>query len=469
MPGAESLTKNGACMQVVRGRNADESVSNDGGSTVLTILGFAMVVCFMYLIMTKRMSALIALIIVPTVFALAGGFYHGLGEMMLSGVKALAPTGVMLTFSILYFGLMIDAGLFDPLVRFILKLVRGDPLKVLMGTAILTLLVSLDGDSSTTYMIAIAAFLPLYRKLGINILAMTCLVNLASGIMNLSPWGGPTARAAAALRIDALDIFIPMIPAMLLACVTLVGVAIGFGLRERRRTGVLQAEAHDYDVISLGAGDEKECEANRRPKMFWPNFILTTVLLVLLVMGALPIQILFMLAFAVAAMLNYPSLSQQKERIGAYAGNVLAVTSLIFAAGIFTGILSGTGMVDAMAKSLLAVIPHSFGPYLAVFTAIVSLPFTFFMSNDAFYFGILPVIAQTAAGYGISPAEIARASIVGQPFHLLSPLVPSLYLLVGLAKVDIGDHQRFSIKWGILISLSLLIGGILFGAIPVYR
>jgi len=436
---------------------------------VLTILGFAMVVCFMYLIMTKRMSALIALIIVPTVFALAGGFYHGLGEMMLSGVKALAPTGVMLTFSILYFGLMIDAGLFDPLVRFILKIVRGDPLKVLMGTAILTLLVSLDGDSSTTYMIAIAAFLPLYRKLGINILAMTCLVNLASGIMNLSPWGGPTARAAAALRIDALDIFIPMIPAMLLACVTLVGVAIGFGLRERRRTGVLQAEAHDYDVISLGAGDEKECEANRRPKMFWPNFILTTVLLVLLVMGALPIQILFMLAFAVAAMLNYPSLSQQKERIGAYAGNVLAVTSLIFAAGIFTGILSGTGMVDAMAKSLLAVIPHSFGPYLAVFTAIVSLPFTFFMSNDAFYFGILPVIAQTAAGYGISPAEIARASIVGQPFHLLSPLVPSLYLLVGLAKVDIGDHQRFSIKWGILISLSLLIGGILFGAIPVYR
>ncbi|MEW6484255.1 CitMHS family transporter [Tatumella sp. UCD-D_suzukii] len=436
---------------------------------MLTILGFAMVVCFMYLIMTKRMSALIALIIVPTVFALAGGFYHGLGEMMLSGVKALAPTGVMLTFSILYFGLMIDAGLFDPLVRFILKIVRGDPLKVLMGTAILTLLVSLDGDSSTTYMIAIAAFLPLYRKLGINILAMTCLVNLASGIMNLSPWGGPTARAAAALRIDALDIFIPMIPAMLLACVTLVGVAIGFGLRERRRTGVLQAEAHDYDVISLGAGDEKECEANRRPKMFWPNFILTTVLLVLLVMGALPIQILFMLAFAVAAMLNYPSLSQQKERIGAYAGNVLAVTSLIFAAGIFTGILSGTGMVDAMAKSLLAVIPHSFGPYLAVFTAIVSLPFTFFMSNDAFYFGILPVIAQTAAGYGISPAEIARASIVGQPFHLLSPLVPSLYLLVGLAKVDIGDHQRFSIKWGILISLSLLIGGILFGAIPVYR
>ncbi|WP_294901358.1 CitMHS family transporter [Tatumella sp. UBA2305] len=436
---------------------------------MLTILGFAMVVCFMYLIMTKRMSALIALIIVPTLFALAGGYYQGLGEMMLDGVKKLAPTGVMLTFSILYFGLMIDAGLFNPLVRFILKIVRGDPLKVLAGTAILTLLVSLDGDSSTTYMIAIAAFLPLYRKLGMNILAMTCLVNLASGIMNLSPWGGPTARAAAALRIDALDIFIPMIPAMLLACCSLVGVAVWFGLRERRRLGVISPETLYAGPETSGLSDDESGSEHLRPKMFWPNLILTTVLLVMLVMGTLPIQILFMLAFAVAAMLNYPSLAQQKERIAAHAGNVLAVTSLIFAAGVFTGILSGTGMVDAMAKSLLSVIPHSFGPYLAIFTALVSLPFTFFMSNDAFYFGILPVIAQTAAGYGISAEEIARASIVGQPFHLLSPLVPSVYLLVGLAKVDIGDHQRFSIKWGIFISLALLVGGIIFGAIPVYH
>lgn len=436
---------------------------------LLTVLGFSMVICFMYLIMTRRMSALIALIIVPTLFALIGGYWHGLGEMMLNGVKTLAPTGVMLTFSILYFGLMIDAGLFDPLVRLILKIVRGDPLKVLVGTAVLTLLVSLDGDSSTTYMIAIAAFLPLYRRLGMNVLAMTCLVNLASGIMNLSPWGGPTARAAAALRIDALDIFIPMIPAMLLACFTLVGMATLFGIRERRRLGIMTMESHHLESISLGLGDEDECAANRRPKMFWPNFILTTALLVLLVVGLMPIHILFMLAFAIAVMLNYPSLEQQKARIGAHAANVLAVTSLIFAAGVFTGILSGTGMVDAMAKSLLSVIPHSFGPYLAVFTAVVSLPFTFFMSNDAFYFGILPVIAQTAAGYGISAEEIARASIIGQPFHLLSPLVPSIYLLVGLAKLDIGDHQRFAIKWGILVSMALLVGGVLFGAFPLYH
>ena len=256
---------------------------------------------------------------------------------------------------------------------------------------------------------------------------------------------------------------------MLMACMSLVAMAVLFGLRERKRRGVMTLKDHHLDNIELGLGDAEECAANRRPKMFWPNFILATLLLVLLVIGLMPIQILFMLAFAVAVMLNYPSLEEQKARIGAYAGNVLAVTSLIFAAGVFTGILSGTGMVDAMAKSLLAVIPYSFGPYLAVFAALVSLPFTFFMSNDAFCFGILPVIAQTAASYGIPAEEIARASILGQPFHLLSPLIPSVYLLVGLAKVESGAHQRFAIKWGILVSLVLMAGGLLTGAFPLFH
>lgn len=436
---------------------------------MLTILGFSMVICFMYLIMTKRLSALIALILIPILFALIGGHYVGLGAMMLDGVKTLAPTGVMLTFSILYFGIMIDAGLFDGLVRFILKLVKGDPLKVLVGTAVLTMLVSLDGDSSTTYMIACAAFLPLYQRLGMSVLGMTCLVNIASGIMNISPWGGPTARAAAALHVDALEIFLPMIPGMLLGAACLVFTAVILGRRERARLGVIHLEDFHNGSMTLGHGSAEECEGNRRPKMFWANLVLTLVLIGCLVVGAMPIQVLFMVGFALAIMINYPRIEQQKERIAAHAANVLAVTALIFAAGIFTGILSGTGMVDAMAKSLLEVIPHSFGPFLAVFTALISLPFTFFMSNDAFYFGILPVIAQTAAQYGITPLEIARASVVGQPVHLLSPLVPSLYLLVALAKVDLGDHQRFALKWAVLASAGLLVGGLAFGAFPFYQ
>ena len=432
---------------------------------MLTFLGFAMVITFMYLIMSKRLSALIALIIIPILFALLGGFASQIGPMMLEGISKLAPTGVMLMFAILYFAIMIDSGLFDPPVRLILKLVKGDPLKVALGTVALALIVSLDGDGSTTYMICVGAMLPLYSRLKMSPTIMAGLIIMAGGIMNMTPWGGPTARAASALHVDPSEIFVPMIPTMAFGAIVLFGVSYLYGLRERKRLGILQLpdEQTIRDEISVSQFPEA-----RRPKLIWINALLTVVLMSTLIAGLLPMPVLFMIAFSVAMIINYPCLQQQKERIAAHASNVLAVVGLIFAAGIFTGILSGTGMVDAMSKSLLAVIPDALGPYLAVITALVSMPFTFFMSNDAFYYGILPVLNEAASSYGISAVEMARASIVGQPVHLLSPLVPSTYLLIGLAKIEFGDLQRFTLKWAVMVCLTILLAALLMGVFPLF-
>ncbi|HBN9932587.1 TPA: CitMHS family transporter [Pseudomonas aeruginosa] len=432
---------------------------------MLTLLAFAMVATFMFLIMTKRLSALIALILVPIAFALIGGFAAGLGPMMLDGIRTLAPTGVMLMFAILYFAIMIDSGLFDPAVRKILRLVKGDPLKVSLGTAALAMIVSLDGDGSTTYMICVAAVLPLYSRLGMSPLVMACLIMLSSGVLNMTPWGGPTARAASALHVDPADIFVPMIPAMIAGLLAIFAIAWIYGKRERARLGELHLPTDHEDLAEISVSQYPEA---RRPKLLRFNAILTVVLMATLIAGLLPMPVLFMIAFGIAMIVNYPCIQEQKKRIGAHAENILAVVSLIFAAGVFTGILSGTGMVDAMSKSLLAVIPPALGPYLATITALVSMPFTFFMSNDAFYYGVLPILTQAAAEYGITPVEMARASIVGQPVHLLSPLVPSTYLLVGLAKIDFGDHQRFTLKWAVLVCLAILAMALLLGLFPLF-
>ncbi|TBU91197.1 CitMHS family transporter [Phytopseudomonas dryadis] len=432
---------------------------------MLTFLGFAMVSTFMFLIMSKRLSALIALIIIPIIFALIGGFATQIGPMMLEGISKLAPTGVMLMFAILYFAIMIDSGLFDPPVRLILKLVKGDPLKVAVGTVALALIVSLDGDGSTTYMICVGAMLPLYSRLKMSPTLMAGLIIMAGGIMNLTPWGGPTARAASALHVDPSDVFVPMIPSMVLGALVLFGVAYLYGLRERKRLGVLQLPDDRTGQEDISVSQFPEA---RRPKLILINAALTVILMTTLIAGLLPMPVLFMIAFSIAMIINYPCLQQQKDRIAAHAGNVLAVVGLIFAAGIFTGILSGTGMVDAMSKSLLAVIPETFGPYLAVITALVSLPFTFFMSNDAFYYGILPVLNEAASNYGISPVEMARASIIGQPVHLLSPLVPSTYLLIGLAKIEFGDLQRFTLKWAALLCMTILVVALVLGVFPLF-
>jgi CitMHS family citrate-Mg2+:H+ or citrate-Ca2+:H+ symporter len=439
---------------------------------MLTALGFGMVITFMYLIMSKRLSPLVALIIVPITFALAGGFGTGINDMMLEGIKKIAPTGVMLMFAILYFGVMIDAGLFDPLVRRILRLVKGDPMKIVVGTAVLALLISLDGDGSTTYMITVSAMLPLYRRIGMNALNLTCVTILAGGVMNMTPWGGPTARAATALHVDPANVFVPLVPAMALAIAGILLLAWHLGMKERRRLGVATLPGNAWlDSSMADDGDAlptvEDADDIKRPKLLWVNLALTLALMAALVVGVLPMPVLFMIGFALALLINYPNLAEQRRRLVNHAGNVLSVVSLIFAAGVFTGILSNTGMVEAMSRSFLAVIPDAWGPHLAVITALAGMPFTFFMSNDAFYFGVLPILSEAASHYGITPVEMARASLAGQPVHLLSPLVPSTYLLVGLAKVDFADHQRFTMKWAVLVSLLLMGGSLVFALYPL--
>lgn len=437
---------------------------------MLTALAFGMVIVFMALIMTKRLSPIVALILVPIAFGLLAGFSIELGEMMLAGIRNLAPTGVMLMFAILYFAIMIDAGLFEPFVRRILVLVHGDPLKIIVGTAVLAFVSSLDGDGSTTYMITTAAMLPLYRRMGMRLLNLACVTMLAGGIMNILPWGGPTARAVSALNLDMNTVFLPMLPAMAVGVVWVLFVAYRLGLRERARLAVETPIGGEVPAVleeELANPDHHEDAAHRRPDRLVINAILTTVLLVGLVSGLVPLPALFMLFFAIAMMLNYPSIDEQKHLLSRHAGNVLAVVGLIFAAGVFVGILSGTEMVDAMANSVVDAVPAALGPYLAVVTAVLSVPFTFFVSNDAFYFGILPILAAAGEAYGITAAEMARASLMGQPVHLLSPLVPSTYLLVGLVGVDFDDHQRYTMKWALLSVCVLIAVGLLTAIFPL--
>lgn len=430
---------------------------------MLTTLAFSMVVVFMALIMTKRLSALTALILVPIAFGLIGGFAGGLGAMMLAGITKLAPTGVMLMFAILYFAIMIDAGLFDPFVRAIVRIVHGDPMKIVVGTAVLALLVSLDGDGSTTYMITTAAMLPLYRRLGIRPLILACVTMMAGGVMNILPWGGPTARVASALGVDSSEIFVPLIPAMVAGAAWTLYVAWRLGMRERLRLAGETSPLTDASLLDAATSHPMR----GRPGRLWLNAALTAALMAALVLGAMPLPVLFMIGFAVAMLLNFPTLEEQKTLLATHAGNVLAVVGMIFAAGIFTGILAGTKMIDAMADSVITVIPTALGPYLSVVTALLSVPFTFFISNDAFYFGVLPILAKAGHVYGITAVEIGRASLIGQPVHLLSPLVPSTYLLVGLVDVPFDEHQRYTIKWAFLTAMVMLVAGLLTAAFPL--
>ncbi|GAA1814613.1 MULTISPECIES: CitMHS family transporter [Brevibacterium] len=497
---------------------------------MLVILGFAMIIVFMTLIMTKRLSPILALIIVPTIFGLFAGAGLGIGEMVMEAIASMSSTAALLLFAIIYFGIMIDVGLFDKLVEFILKIAGNDPVKVVLGTALLTGAVSLDGDGSTTFIVVTAAMLPIYQRLEMSPVVLTCVAGLINGTLNIVPWGGPTARAASALQIDANEIFTPMVPSLLVGLLVCFVFAYFLGLSERRRlakngvtwitglgpgrpasrkselvgaaaraaagsgsagtgsgsatttgTGASVggpddgADATDAtDATASASGNSSlantALDPNRatlRPHLFWFNLALTVAVMVTLVLDILPLPYLFMIAMVIALMVNFPKIKDQQEELASHASAIIAVVAMVMAAGVLTGIMSGTGMVDAMAAWLVDVIPEAMGPYMAVITGLLSIPATFFMSNDAFYFGILPVLTETAAHYGISAADMARASITGQPVHMQSPLVPAILLLVSLAGVDLGDHHKKVLWRALVVSLVMLAVGVLIGVIAI--
>lgn len=436
---------------------------------MITMLAYTMIAIFMIAIMTRTLSALIALILVPFIFGLFGGFGHELPAMMIDGIKSIAPTAVLLLFAIMYFGLMIDVGLFDPIVRLVVKICHGDPLRVIVGTTILSAIISLDGDGSTTYMLCVSAMMPLHRRLGINPLILPLAILMPNSIMNIMPWGGPTARVLASLHLEANQVFLPMLPSIVAATFGSVAICWYFGLKERKRLGTL-AMPTDAPKPEFRDEDYAERPAGVKVATGWRaafNIALTILLMVCLVADVAPLVVLFIIAFALAITVNFPSVADQRLRISAHAPSVLAVVSVIFAAGVFTGILKGTGMTDALAQSIVWMIPEGHGNLLPLITALISAPFTFFLSNDAFYFGVVPVLAEAAAKYGIAPEVIARASLIGQPVHQLSPLVAALYVLLGLSKVEMGDFQRFALKWTLVLTALMLFAALLTGAVTL--
>ncbi|HEY0596757.1 citrate:proton symporter [Sphingopyxis sp.] len=435
-------------------------------------LGFSMVILFMVLVMSRRMTAVPALVFVPLLFSFLAGTGAETGAMMMDGVTKVATTAVMLIFAILYFGIMIDAGLFQPLVNRIIAWVGNDPARATVGHATLASAVGLDGDGTTTALVGVSSMLPVYRRLGIDVMIFAVIGSLSFIIMNMSPWGGPAARVAASLHVDPSSLFIPMLPVAATGLTSVFLLAWWMGRRERARLGAA-ATSPDAPAGTLDADRIAEIfqadPAALRPGLIWFNLALTLTLMALVIIRFAPLPILFMGGLSAALVVNYPKLADQRTRLTAHAGNALSVGVMVLAAGAFTGVMSGTGMIDAMAKAILDILPPAIGPYLGVITALLSIPMNFFLSSDAFYFGVVPVLAETASHYGISAEEIGRASLLGQPMHSLSPLVAAVYLKCALLGIELGDLQRYAWKYCLALCFVLIAAALLFGVVPLAR
>jgi citrate-Mg2+:H+ or citrate-Ca2+:H+ symporter, CitMHS family len=268
-------------------------------------------------------------------------------------------------------------------------------------------------------------------------------------------------RASAALHIPVAELFSPLIPVQAFGLLYVFTIAYWLGRREERRLGPSSFAPGQF--VSRCLSEEEK--SLRRPRNFWLNMVLTLVLLGGMVSGQVEPAVLFMVGTVLALLLNYPHADQQRARIDAHARPALMMASILLAAGAFIGVMKESGMLAAMAQALVGHLPPEFAGHIPLGLGLASMPMSLLFDPDSFYFGVLPVVAEVAAGHGVPSTQVAQAALMGQMTtgFPVSPLTPATYLIVGLAGVELGDHQKFSIPFLLGASVLMTIACVVFG------
>ncbi|GAE26625.1 magnesium citrate secondary transporter [Halalkalibacter wakoensis JCM 9140] len=386
---------------------------------MLSIIGLATILTIVFLLLSGRITPIIGLVIVPIIGALLAGFgFAEIGVLFGEGIDRVINVVIMFIFAILFFGVMQDAGLFDPIINKMIAISRGDVIAVAVGTVIIGAIAHLDGSGASTFLITIPALLPLYKRLKMNPYLLLLLVGLSASIMNMVPWGGPLGRTAAVLGVDPTELWRPLIPVQIIALILLVALAVVLGIREKRKIAKLnesdQANQEAAATVDMAEKDMgKRDDSLLRPKLLWANLLLTLGVITMLVWGIIPAGFVFMISLSIALIMNYPKVDEQMERIKAHAPNALLMAAIILAAGSFLGILDGTGMLQSLATDLVLFLPAFIVPYLHLVIGFLGVPFELVLSTDAYYFALVPVVEQIVSGYGVESTSAAYAMVIG--------------------------------------------------------
>ncbi|MCM3179352.1 citrate:proton symporter [Cytobacillus horneckiae] len=438
----------------------------------LSLIGFITILVIVVLLISGKVTPIVAMVLPPILGALVAGFsITDVGSFFESGVSSVINVAIMFIFAIIFFGIMQDVGLFDPIINKLVSLSHGNIITVTVGTVIVAAIAQLDGSGASTFLITIPALLPLYKRLKMSPYLLLLLIAGSASIMNMLPWAGPLGRVASVLEMDVTELWQPLIPIQIFGMVLMVALAVLLGIREKKRiiksygslevAAALEAEAEDTDSI-----EEQKANPHTRPKLLWVNAILALLVIGVLVAGIMPAGLAFMIGVSLALPINFRVVKDQMDRLRAHAPNALTMASIILAAGLFLGILNGTGMLEAIANDVVKVMPTSIGPFLHIIVGFLGVPFDLVLSTDAYYFALFPVVDQIAATYGVASISTGYAMIIGNIVGtFVSPLAPAVWLALGLAGLEMGKHLRYSLFWMWGLSIILVITAAIIGLI----
>ncbi|MGO4942717.1 SLC13 family permease [Ruoffia tabacinasalis] len=427
----------------------------------LAIIGFILIIILMYVLIGEKMSPPMAFIILPLIAAVVSG--ASIADISLyvnDGLASILNTAVLFLFSISFFTLMSEQGLFDPLVDFVISKVGNKITAIFIAVLLVATVAHLDGSGASTYLIAIPAFKPIMDKLGVKPVVFLGTVIGLMAAMNIIPWGGPTIRAASVAGVEVSDLYSFILPAVVVMfLLAIVNAVIN---SRRKREGSVDGNVNIADL----AGDVTS-EPKTSKGLYIYNLVVTLIMLALLFIDTgLPMHFIFMVAYAFAILGNFRSVKEQGKKIQEYGNNAIVMTMTLFAVGIFIGVIEGSGMVEAMATTIINALPEFIAPHTHWFLALFSVPLMMVLGTDAFYFALLPIVIGIVEPFGITPQTVAATFLItGTYGTYISPTVAANYVGVSLAGTTIGEHIKANLPIMWAASIITLIAATLLGVV----
>ena len=436
------------------------------------ILGLVAIAATVISLTRGKMLPAMAFILWPSVLALAlviGGrwSFADIEAIIKTGFAATAPTAALFVFSVLFFGIMTDAGMFDVLIQKLMTLMGDHVVGVAMVTAIIALAGQLDGAGASTFCIVIPAMFPVYMRMHMRKTTLLRIAILPMGVMNLMPWAGSSVRAAAVLGIEASAMWRSLLPIQIFGIVLSLVHALLAGLQEKARGAGLHGKlAETEGNVEIGDGDYIfEIRKLTRPKRFLFNICLTVVVIILLIWGIFPSYFPFMLGTGLALFVNYGSTAaMHKKIITRHARNALLMCSTMMGAAVLMGILTSSigadgkvlsakvielppdaipSVVRCITAQISHILPSVLGRHLPLVICLVAVPIGIVLDTDSYFYGLLPIMIGIGQAFGTEPMSIAVAMVLCRMTGcLISLMEPATLLGAGLAEVDIKDHIR---------------------------
>lgn len=431
---------------------------------MLALVGFLLVITIIVLLLKSKVSPIVVLILAPTVAAIiVGTGISDLNDMIKEGIKTVSNNSILFIFSIIFFCVMSDVGVFDIIVDKLVKLAGENVVAITVATGIIGIIAHLDGATATTVLITIPTMYPIYKRMGIRPQVLLCLTACAMGVMNLLPWGGPVARAATVLGMDATALWLKLIPIQVVGVVCTIVLAIILGNIEKKRgAGTTLKKDH-----AVNENNEEKILEEKFKKLLPVNLILTIAVIGVLMIDKFPSYYVFMAGLSIALCINYPSLKAQNKKIQEHAASALVISATILSAGVMVGIMDGTGMIEAMAKAMTSVIPPALGKFTHLIFGFLALPMGMLVGTDAYFFGLMPPIISVGEAFNVAGINTAMAMTIGKNVSLMiSPLVPATYLALGLVEdLELGEHIKFSFKYLYPVSIIMVAAGLILGIV----